>query len=293
MRVGLIGVGNMGRAIAEQLVEQGHSPLIWNRTASKAQGIAGTEVADSPAAVAAGTDVIISILANDTAIDVAYRGDAGLCAADLTGKVVVEMCTTAPQTTQTLEAEVTARGGLFLECPVGGTIGPARAGQLLGLAGGSDAAFTAARPVLDSLTRRLEHLGPVGSGAAMKLAINLPLMVYWGAVGEAIGLATGKGIDPDLAIDILADSSGAIGAAKKRLPPIGEMLKNGDPGGVSLNLNNGIKDMKLMEALAAELGLSATVVAAARARAEVAAAGGWADHDTSLFGIFGQTGGAA
>jgi 3-hydroxyisobutyrate dehydrogenase len=143
--------------------------------------------------------------------------------------------------------------------------------------------------VLDGITRRLVQLGPVGSGAAMKLAINLPLMGYWGAIGEAIGLALGQGVDPALAMDILADSSGAIGAAKKRLPPIGMLMAQGDPGGVSLSLANGIKDMTLMQDLAKAHGISSEVISAALAKAELAADGGWADLDTSLFGVFGQT----
>ena len=289
MHVGLVGVGNMGRAIADRLVDEGHKVYLWNRTAEKAAGILGTVQCDSPAAVVARADVIISILANDAAIDAVYHTAQGLCSTSLDGKLIIEMCTTAPQTSVRLEKDVTDRGGQFLECPVGGTIAPARAGQLLGLAGGTDAAFRAGEPVLKDLTRRLEHLGPVGTGAAMKLAINLPLMVYWGAVGEAIGLATGKGIDPAMATDILADSSGAIGAAKKRLPPITQLLASGDPGGVSLSLANGIKDMTLMQALSAEHGIGSEVITAALSKAQSAADGGWTDLDTSLYGVFGQT----
>lgn len=289
MKVGLIGVGNMGRAIAERLIETGHTPCLWNRTRAKAEAVDGAQVFDTPADAAASADIVISILANDAAIETAYDGTGGLCSTDLTGKTVVEMSTISSETACTLDAKVSAKGGQFLECPVGGTIGPARAGQLLGLAAGTDAAFNAAAPVMRNLTRRLEHLGPTGRGAAMKLAINLPLMVYWGAVGEAIALAVGNGVDPALATDILVDSSGAIGAAKKRVPPIHNFLISGNPGATSLNLQNGIKDMKLMEAALKLVGAPSPVVSAARARAEDAAAGGWSDLDTSLFGVFGQT----
>jgi len=288
MNVGLVGVGKMGRAIAERLVEQGHGLHLWNRTPEKALGIDGTTACATPADVVAHADIILSVLANDAAIEAVYAGPGGLCSTDLSGTTVVEMCTTSPERMIALEALVGQGGGQFLECPVGGTIGPARAGQLLGLAGGAEAAFAAAKPVLNEMTRRLEYLGPVGTGAAMKLAINLPLMVYWAAVGEAIGIATKQGIDPGLAVDILSDSSGAIGAAKKRLPPIHAMLTEADPGGTSLTLTNGIKDMGLMEMALAEQGLPSDVVTAARIKAEAAATGGWSDHDVSLFGIFDQ-----
>ncbi|SEM90160.1 3-hydroxyisobutyrate dehydrogenase [Loktanella fryxellensis] len=285
--VGIVGVGNMGRPIAERLSEQGVPLLLWNRTADRAQGIAGATVAATPRDVAQGCDVILSILANDDAIAAIYHGDAGLLAADLTGRVVVEMATTSPGTVQSLAAAVNARGGLFLECPVSGNVVPARAGRLMGLAGGTEAAFDAARPVLDLLMRRLEHLGPVGTGAAMKLAVNLPLMVYWSALGEALALAMAQGVDPELALDILGDSSGAIGAAKSRIPPIAAMVRTGDPGTVSFTLTNAIKDMRLMTDLAQSTGQPHAVIAAVLAKAEAAAASGWADYDNALAGTFG------
>lgn len=293
MTIGIIGIGNMGRPIAEHLSDSGETLALWNRTPAKAEGIHNSFVMDSPRAVAEACDVILSVLADDRAIDAAYRGPGGLLTADLTGKVIVELCTTSPETVVTLEQEVEAKGGLFLECPVSGNVVPARSGQLMGLVGGKQAALDQARPVLGLLTRRLEHLGPVGAGAAMKLAVNLPLMVYWSALGEAIGLALSKGIDPAQAMDILVDSSGAIGAAKKRVPPILNMLVNGDPGAVGLSLTNGIKDMRLMRDLAQTSGSASGVVSAALTQAEKAAADGWADYDTSLVGVYGQGRGGA
>lgn len=289
MTIGIIGIGNMGRCIAEHLAETGETLALWNRSREKAQGIAGATVHDLPKDVVQSADIILSVLANDTAIDTVYFGSGGLLEADLTGKVVIELCTTSPEKGVALEKAVIAEGGLFLECPVGGNVVPARSGQLMGLAGGSDAAFTAAQPVLAKMTRRLEHLGPVGTGAAMKLAINLPLMVYWSALGEALGLVLQKGVSPTQALDILGDSSGAIGAAKKRIPPIHQMLVNGDPGQVNFSLINAIKDMKLMEDLSAANGKPSPVISAVRSNAEAAAAAGWDQVDCSLVGAFGHS----
>lgn len=289
MATGIVGTGNMGRPIAEHLSEVGETLVLWNRTPEKAHGIPNSTVAPTPREVAMGSNIILSILANDTALHTAYYGPGGLLEADLTGKTIVELCTTSPQTVEALEKAVVARGGLFVECPVSGNVVPARSGQLMGLAGASQAAFDSAQPLLAKMTRRLEHLGPVGAGAAMKLAVNLPLMVYWSALGEALGLAMAKGVDPSLALDILGDSSGAIGAAKKRIPPIHDMLVKGDPGSVSFTLTNAIKDMKLMTGLAAESGSPRGVISAVLAKAEAAAAGGWEAYDNSLVGVFGQT----
>jgi 3-hydroxyisobutyrate dehydrogenase len=289
MATGIVGIGNMGRPIAEHLSEVGEALVLWNRTPEKAQGIPNSSVVATPRDVAEGSNIILSILANDTALHAAYHGPGGLLEADLTGKTIVELCTTSPQTVQALEQAVVARGGLFVECPVSGNVVPARSGQLMGLAGATQAAFDSAQPLLTKMTRRLEHLGPVGAGAAMKLAVNLPLMVYWSALGEALGLAMSKGVDPALALDILGDSSGAIGAAKKRIPPIHDMLVKGDPGAVSFTLTNAIKDMKLMTGLADEAGSPNGVISAVLAKAEAAAAGGWEAYDNSLVGVFGQT----
>ena len=285
MKIGVLGVGNMGRPISEHLSELGETLLLWNRTPNRALGVGNSTIMATPSEVAAQAEIIVSILANDDAIYSVYHGPDGILKADLTGKTVIELCTTSPETVIALEKEVVARGGLFLECPVSGNVVPARSGQLMGLAGGSIAAFKSAQPLLSKMTRRLEHIGPVGCGAAMKLAVNLPLMVYWSALGEALGLAMAKGVDPKLALDILGDSSGAIGAAKKRMPPILKMLVSGDPGEVSFSLTNAIKDMKLMEDLAINSGMPNEVISSVRAKAEQAAENGWAQFDNSLVGV--------
>ena len=215
-------------------------------------------------------------------------GWRGCCRRTLKGCTVVEFCTMSPDQSRALAARVEGAGGAFLECPVGGTIGPARKGALLGLAGGTPEAFETTRPVLAHLTRRLEHVGPVGAGAAMKLSINLPLMVYWAALGEALGLARAGGIDPSLALDILADSSGAIGAAKTRVPPIRDTVVTGDPGAVNITMDIALKDMAEMVALAEAHGMAHEVVEAARGRAARASEGGWGGYDASLSAAWGN-----
>lgn len=286
MKVGIAGLGNMGRAMAERLEEEGVSLVVWNRSAGKTEGL-DAEVAGTPAELVGKADIVLSVLANDAATDAVYFGPSGYLEGPLEGKLIVEFCTQSPQRSKALADAVTEAGGAYLECPVGGTVAPARAGKLLGLAGGREEDFERARPVLEKLTRRLEHMGPVGSGAAMKLSINLPLMVYWGALGEALGLARAGGVDPTLALDILADSSGAIGAAKTRVPPIREMVVNGDPGGVNIKLEVALKDMVAMVALAEEAGSGNAIIGAARRRAEAALADGFEGLDASLVAAYG------
>ena len=281
--IGILGLGNMGYAIAERLIAEGETLSVWNRSDGKASGLKDVLVAKTPAEITSSCEVIISILANDTATQEVYFGESGLLSVDLSGHVIVDMCTTTPARAIELQSAVQDKGGLFLECPVGGTIGPARDGMLLGLAGGSDEAFAKAQPVLQKLTRRLKHFGPAGKGAAMKLAINLPLMVYWSALGEALNIAQQHKVDPALALDVLADSSGAIGAAKKRVPPICKMVVDNDHGGTNFSLENAIKDMHLM---VSELQSAASddqhVIATALEKYKKAQQAGFSGFDCSL-----------
>ncbi len=280
--IGVIGLGNMGYAIATRLIAEGENLAVWNRTASKADGLSGAQVVATPDEVVQASDIILCVLANDEATEAAYFSDQGILSTVLSGKVVVDFCTMAPERAKILESAVVNKGGQFLECPVGGTIGPALEGKLLGLAGGSAEAYATAKPVLEKLTRRLEHFGQVGTGAAMKLAINLPLMVYWSALGEALAMAKAHKVEPSLALDVLSDSSGAIGAAKNRVPPIRNMIVDGEPGATNFSLENAIKDMELMVATASAHGIAADVVSMALARSKEAEQQGFSGLDCSM-----------
>ena len=282
MLLGLIGVGKMGRAICERLMETGNELIVWNRSLEKISDLKGVTVASSPAEVASSADIIISILANDNATQAAYFDEGGLTSISLLGKLIIEICTTSPERAVELENSVKEKGGQFVEAPVGGTVKPAREGTLLGLVAGDKDAFDRAEPILKQLTRRIEYLGDTGAAAAMKLAINLPLMVYWGALGEAVAMATKKDIPAEQAMSILVDSSGAIGAAKVRCQPILEMIQEGQSAASNFTMFNAIKDMKLMVGTAQSMGFESPIIDAARKTAEDAAEDGWAVHDASL-----------
>src|SRR5262245_353825 len=198
MRIGIAGVGKMGTAIALRLLEAEHEVWVWNRTAAKVEPLrqAGARVAASAAALTDAVEVIITILSNAAAQDGTYDGPAGVLAGNVAGTLVIDMSTVRPGDAQGVARKVTGRGATFVECPVGGTTGPARQGKLLGLAGGDAADLARAQPILAQLCRRLEHVGPVGAGASMKLAINLPLLVAYQALGEAYVLCRHLNIEP-------------------------------------------------------------------------------------------------
>ena len=248
MQIGIAGLGKMGSAIAQRLIEVGHDLTVWNRSPEKARPLAnaGAKVATNPADVARNAQTVITILSDAAAIDAVYGGPAGLLAGDLTGKLFIEMSTVAPATETALAEKVRAKGAALVECPVGGTTGPARQGKLIGLMGGEPADVERARPILEQLCRRLEHCGPLGTGAVMKLTINMPLMIYWQALGEALALCRPLGLDPARLMELLADTSGGPNVLKVRGPAVAAMLKGGDLGPVTFDIDSAVKDLRTM-----------------------------------------------
>jgi len=256
MKVGIAGTGRMGAAIAARLMGLGHELTVWNRTAEKTKELAaaGAKVAASPAALAASTDVVITILTDEKAIEALYSGPQGLLSAGVAGKLFIEMSTVRPEVEVALAEKVKLKKAAMIDCPVGGTTGPAREGKLFGFVGGEDADVARARPLLDQMCRRAEHVGPVGSGARMKLAINLPLFVYWQALGEALLLCRSLKIEPERMISILADTSGAANVLKVRGAAVSAHLAGNDPGPVSFAVDLVCKDLRTMIAEAKALG---------------------------------------
>jgi len=249
MQIGIAGIGKMGAAIAQRLMEVGHKVTVWNRSADKLKPLtaAGAAAAATPAELARDAEAVITILTDAAAIDAVYTGGAsGLLARDVRGQLFIEMSTVQPQTEVALAAKVRAKGAVLVECPVGGSTGPARQGKLIGLMGAEPADAARAKPILEQLCRRLEHCGPVGSGAVMKLTINMPLMIYWQALGEALALCRPLGLDPARIMDLLADTSGGPNVLKVRGAGVAQMLKGGDGGPVTFDVDSAVKDLRTM-----------------------------------------------
>ncbi len=262
MQIGIAGVGKMGAAIAQRLIEVGHKLTVWNRSAAKLKPVAdaGAATAATPAELASKAETVITILADAPAIDAVYHGASGLLAGDVRGKLFIEMSTVEPRTETALAEKVRGKGAALVECPVGGSTGPARQGKLIGLMGAEPADAARAKPILEQLCRRLEHCGPVGSGAVMKLTINMPLMIYWQALGEALALCRPLGLDPARIMDLLADTSGGPNVLKVRGPAVASMLKGGDSGSVTFNIDSAVKDLRIMLAEGKARGLELPLV---------------------------------
>jgi len=245
----------MGAAIAARLAGLGHEVTVWNRTADRARAL-GLPLAESPARLVDASEAVITILTDAAAVDAVY---AQLLAGAAAGKLFIEMSTVRPEVEKRIAASAKAKGAAFVECPVGGTIGPAKEGKLFGFAGGDAADVGRALPLLGQMCRRVEHVGPVGAGTRMKLAINLPLMVYWQALGEALALARPLGLEPQRLMDILADTSGAPNMLKNRAPAVAAALAGKAGGAVSVNIDTMRKDLSEMVAETRSLGGAAPV----------------------------------
>jgi 3-hydroxyisobutyrate dehydrogenase len=281
MRIGVAGVGRMGAAIAARLMEVGHTVTVWNRSPDRIKPLAdaGAEAAKSPAELAGEVEAIITILTNQEALAAVYEGSTGLLAGDVKGKLVIEMSTVQPHEEVALAEKVRAKGGIFVECPVGGTVGPARQGKLLGCAGGSKEDFEKAKPLLDQMCRRVELMGPVGAGASMKLAINLPLLVFYQALAEAYVLCRHLKLDNTWLMEFLSDTSGGPNVLKNRGPFIAKPLDGKDPGAANFDIDLIRKDLATMIAEARQRGASLPLVERTLAIYDDAAKDGWGKRD--------------
>ncbi len=256
MKIGVAGTGRMGSAIAQRLMGLGHELAVWNRTQEKTRPLAaaGAKVAATPSQLASSSEAIITILTDAAAIDAAYHGKDGLLSAGVSGKLFVEMSTVRPETERALATKIREKGAVMVECPVGGTVGPAKDGKLFGFVGGEAADVARARPLLDQLCRRVEHVGPIGAGASMKLAINLPLLVFWQAFGEALALCRSLGLDSARIVDIFADTSGGPNVLKGRGPVLAAALQGEDTGPITVDIDAMRKDLRTMVEEAGSLG---------------------------------------
>lgn len=281
-KIGICGLGRMGSAIAQRLITQGRQIAVWNRNSEKAKPLVekGALSLGSPAEVARACDIVITMLFDGEAVRQVYEGPDGLLSAGQKGRLFIDMSTIGPRTAISIGERVEASGSQFVECPVGGTVGPAREGKLLGLAGGSAEAFARARPILELLCRRIEHAGPVGAGSKLKLAVNLPLLVYWQALNEALGLVTDIALSPDELIDLMADTSGAPTAVKMRVAELAKLLSGRGEPTITFDASGAAKDLREMVTLARELDVPAPVTEAASAAFDKAIGGPLAGRDT-------------
>jgi len=205
--VAIMGLGIMGSGMAGRVLSAGFPLSVYNRNPEKIRPFVekGAQLAKSPREAVSQAAVVISMVADDVASREIWLGESGALAAANRGSILIESSTLTVGWVEQLASEAAKRGCEFLDAPVTGTKPHAESGQLLFLAGGSANALEAAKPVLSVLGRDVIHLGPVGSGARMKLINNFLAAVQTVSFGEALAVIEAGGLDSKKAISILAD----------------------------------------------------------------------------------------
>jgi 3-hydroxyisobutyrate dehydrogenase len=225
MKVGLVGLGRMGAAMHQRLSQHGFELIGWDHDADAKAAAAknGLRLAANPREVASNSEIIISIITEDHGVRGIFNGADGFLSADVKGKLFIEMSTLQPMTARELAPQVEAKGARLIESPVLGTIPQVRDGKLFALVGGRKEDLERARPLLEKMTRRIEHMGPNGSGYAMKLAVNLGLGAYIQAISESLALGSKQGLTIDQMLDVLQEAPYASGWMKSKI----DVLKGG------------------------------------------------------------------
>jgi 3-hydroxyisobutyrate dehydrogenase-like beta-hydroxyacid dehydrogenase len=210
--VGFIGLGQMGAPIAERLRAAGYPLVVYNRTREKAEALiaAGVPWAFTPRDVgrAATGQVVFTALSDARAVERVLYGRSGLVRGLRSGALVVDLSTIAPSQSRGFSERLAADGVHFVDAPLGGSVEAARNGRLLVFAGGSAEDVARVRPLFETFSRRVEHLGPVGAGTSMKLVNNLLTVSYVALAGEALALADRLGLDRHRVVDLLLDGGG-------------------------------------------------------------------------------------
>ena len=271
-KVGYVGLGIMGGAMAANLLEAGYELVVWNRTASKAAPLAekGAVVADSPADVAARGAQVIFINVTDTPdVEEVIFGDDGIAGAAKAGTIVVDNSTINPVATQDFARRLGEQGVEFLDAPVsGGDVG-ARNGTLSIMVGGSDEVFARCLPLFEAMGKSITHLGPAGMGQACKACNQIAVSLNLLGTCEAMALAKRSGLDLKKMIQVLA--GGAAGSWQ--IANLGPKIADGDldPG---FMVDLVLKDLAIVSDTAREhkLPLTGTALAEGYFRA-IAAAG--------------------
>ncbi len=272
-RVGIVGLGRMGSAMAKRLATQGFAVAGWTRSGlapDKATAL-GISASVDLAALLDASDIVILALLDDAAVH-AMLGE--LTAADLTGKLIVDTSTVSPETLRAHHDAMGRAGAALLDAPISGGPEMLLAGTVGLYIGGTEKDFRRFLPVAESLSNRIHHVGTLGDGASAKLVNNMMLMGLWQIMKEAVELGGKAGLGRDKMIEILSGSPAASPAMRSRLPVI-----LGETEAVGFPVSGVLKDMGVVLDLARGLGVATPAIEAARASFENAAALGFAEAD--------------
>jgi 3-hydroxyisobutyrate dehydrogenase len=256
MRVGFVGLGTMGGAMAANAARAGFQVTAWNRTPGRAAELVdlGVTMAATPAAVAAASDIVVTIVSDTPDVEAVLFGRDGVAEGAKRGSLVVDMSTISPSATRDFAERLAAKGVAMLDAPVSGGSEGAKKGTLSIFVGGEAAELERARPVLESLGTTITHVGPIGSGQAVKAVNQVILAGTYLGVAEGIVLALKAGLDVDQVVGALSGGAAQSWVLANRS---GRMKDNDYPLGFKVALHR--KDLGIALAMARELGASLPV----------------------------------
>ena len=222
LKIGWVGLGNMGIPMVKNLIKAGYAVQVYNRTRNKEKEVieAGAQSATNLQALATDNDVIFIMVSDDEAAKQLFTAEDGLLSGSLSGKLFINVSTVAPETSRYLYDCCQKQGAEFLETPVSGSVKPAQDGTLIILAGGSSSVYNEAKPLLDVLGKMSILTGDVGSATAAKLAINYFLALNIQGLAETVLFAKAKGVKVEDMLSIINEGAVGSGITKLKTPAI-------------------------------------------------------------------------
>ena len=288
--LGFVGLGVMGSRMAKRLFDAGHSVTGYNRTKSKAQWLLdrGMNWADTPCAAARSSDVVFSMIANNSALRAVTEGNDGIIAGLSAGKIYVEMSTVSPAAIRDLATQVETKGAEMLDAPVSGSSITLEEGKLSFMVGGKRVTFEKVLPYLQAIGPKATYVGGHGLAASMKIATNLSLAVQMLAFSEGLLLAEKSGIARETAVEVLLNSVMASPMVKYRGPFV---LKMPDEAWFDVNMMQ--KDLLLALEMGRQLDVPLPTTSIANEFLTAARGMGLAEKDFAiLFEVLARMAGA-
>jgi 3-hydroxyisobutyrate dehydrogenase len=278
MRVGFVGLGTMGGAMAANAARAGFEVTAWNRTPGRASELAdlGVSMGASPSAVAAASELVVTMVSDTPDVEAVLFGPDGVSAGAGEGSLIVDMSTISPSATREFAERLATQGVAMIDAPVSGGSEGAKKGTLSIFVGGEAADLERARPVLQSLGTTITHVGPIGAGQAVKAVNQVILAGTYLGVAEGVVLALKSGLDVE---QVVAALSGGAAQSWVLTNRSGRMLENDYPLGFKVALHR--KDLGIALSMARELGASLPVSALCEAIEAGLIGQGHADDDMS------------
>lgn len=265
--VAFIGLGAMGSRMAMNLHAAGHTLRVYNRNKARTQPFAekGIEVCDSPAAATKGAEFVCSIVSDDIATRDVMLGAAGVVNAASAGTIILDSSTNTPAMAKEVAKAAAAKGLVYLDAPVSGSMAQAEGKELVILVGGDKASFDRAQPVLGAMGRMVRRIGESGAGATLKLINNMLSASLTAAIAEAAQAAEAANLDRDAALEVLIEGAAGSRLMRTKLPKI---FKRDFTPQFQLELME--KDLRYFMALAQELDLPAPIASLVRSQYQAA-----------------------